>query len=68
MLFSYQSLDAAELDAVDDFLNMLVSLSLIEDREERCRFHLGLVVAKRWEAKVRFHAFHFKKKICIHTL
>jgi len=50
-VFPPTATDAAELDAVDDFLKMLVSLSLIEDREERCRFHLGLVAAKRWEAK-----------------
>ncbi len=44
--------DAAEMDAVDDFLNVMVDLSFIEDREERGRADLGFVTPKRWEAKV----------------
>lgn len=48
-------IDAAEMDAVDDFLKLLVSLSIIEDMEEMSRFNFGLVAEKRWEAKVSFH-------------
>ena len=48
----FSSTEAAEMDAVDDFLRVMVDLSFIEDREERGRNDLGLVTSKRWEAKV----------------
>ena len=42
--------DAAELDAVDDFIDTLVDLSFLEDREERSRNTFDFV-QKRWEAR-----------------
>jgi hypothetical protein len=48
-------IDAAEMDAVDDFLNVMVDLSFIEDREERGRTDIGSVASRRWEAKVSSH-------------
>ena len=47
---NFQS-DAAEMDAVDDFLAAMVDLSFLEDYEDRARaemFH----IKKRWEARV----------------
>lgn len=57
---SLRSTDAAELDAVDDFLNVMVDLSFIEDREERGRSDLARVTPKRWEAKVNTHCHHIE--------
>ena len=48
-----ETTDAAEMDAVDDFLNVMVDLSFIEDREEKGRIDLSQVTPKRWEVKVR---------------
>eukprot|EP00551_Chaetoceros_affinis_P010426 CAMPEP_0203663468 /NCGR_PEP_ID=MMETSP0090-20130426/1058_1 /ASSEMBLY_ACC=CAM_ASM_001088 /TAXON_ID=426623 /ORGANISM="Chaetoceros affinis, Strain CCMP159" /LENGTH=131 /DNA_ID=CAMNT_0050526391 /DNA_START=79 /DNA_END=475 /DNA_ORIENTATION=+ len=50
-VFPPSAVDAAEMDAVDDFLNVMVDLSFIEDREERGRTNLGFVTPRRWEAK-----------------
>lgn len=51
-LFPPTASDAAELDAVDDFLSMMVDLSLIEDVEERARNDsLSCLVKKRWEVR-----------------
>jgi hypothetical protein len=49
--FPPTAVDAAEMDAVDDFLNVMVDLSFIEDREERGRTDIGSVASRRWEAK-----------------
>ena len=44
--------DAAELDALDDWLQTMINLSLLEEREELARRFL--FVKKRFEARVSF--------------
>lgn len=39
------------MDAVDEFLKIMVHFSLMEDLEEKCRSNLGWVSKKRWETK-----------------
>mmetsp|Transcript_16765 Transcript_16765/g.20483 ORF Transcript_16765/g.20483 Transcript_16765/m.20483 type:complete len:183 (+) Transcript_16765:137-685(+) len=51
--FPPSAIDAAELDASDDFVSVMVDLSFIEDREEKGRSNLGYVASKRWETKRR---------------
>lgn len=43
--------DAAELDAVDDFLRALVDLSFLEENEEKTREDFSHTFKKRWEAR-----------------
>lgn len=48
--FPPDALDAAELEAVETFVEMMAALSLLEDRETRAReSFIGL--AKRWKAR-----------------
>lgn len=44
--------EAAELDAVDDFIATIVHLSFLEDDEEMTRNDFGHSFKKRWEARV----------------
>ncbi len=48
------STEAAELDAVDDFVATIVHLSFLEDDEELTRADIGHSFKKRWEARVSF--------------
>ena len=52
MFFFFSIIDAAELDAVDDFLVTMVDLSFLEDKEEMTRTNYGACLQKRWEARV----------------
>jgi hypothetical protein len=44
--------DAAELDALDDWLQTMIKLSILEDREELARRFL--LAKKRFETRVSF--------------
>lgn len=49
-IFPPDAVDAAELDAVDEFVHTLVDLSFLEDREEKSRNDFGFL-KKRWETR-----------------
>lgn len=49
-LFPPTATDAAELDAADEFLRIMVDLSYLEDREEKARNGFSHV-KKRWESR-----------------
>jgi hypothetical protein len=49
-IFPPDAMDAAELDAVDEFVHTLVDLSFLEDREEKLRNNFSFV-KKRWESR-----------------
>jgi len=48
--FPKSAIDAAEMDAMDDFVNTMVDLSFLEDKEEKAR-SLTSHVGKRWESR-----------------
>lgn len=50
-IFPPSAADAAELDAVDDFLRAMVDLSFLEEDEEKTRENYGHYLKKRWEAR-----------------
>jgi hypothetical protein len=50
-----ECVDAAELDAAEDFLVTMVDLSFLEEREEMTRSNYGHLLKKRWEARVSQH-------------
>jgi hypothetical protein len=50
-IFPPSAYDAAELDAADEFLNQMVDLSFLEEREERTRSDYGYHFKMRWEAR-----------------
>lgn len=50
-IFPPSAYDAAELDAVDEFLAAMVDLSFLEEREEKTRANYAHHLAKRWEAR-----------------
>jgi len=62
---SYSKLDAAEMDATDDFLAAMVDLSFLEEREEMTRANYGHSLKKRWEARVS--SFFCNTKIPLHV-
>jgi len=50
-IFPPNAADAAELDAVDDFLRAMVDISFLEENEERTREDFSHTFKKRWEAR-----------------
>lgn len=50
-IFPPSATEAAELDAVDDFIATIVHLSFLEDDEEMTRNDFGHSFKKRWEAR-----------------
>ena len=50
-IFPPDAADAAEMDATDDFLALMIDLSFLEEREEMTRANYGHSLQKRWEAR-----------------
>lgn len=50
-LFPPSAEEAAELDSVDSFVEVLADLSILEESEEKARHDFGKIAGKRWEVR-----------------
>mmetsp|Transcript_3365 Transcript_3365/g.6298 ORF Transcript_3365/g.6298 Transcript_3365/m.6298 type:complete len:212 (+) Transcript_3365:39-674(+) len=70
-IFPPSAADAAELDAVDDFLVTMVDLSFLEEHEEMSRSNYGYLLKKRWEIRRQRGAVkktHYKTTLATTTI